>query len=106
MRNAYPRLILIAASSAFLALAPGAFAATSGDQTSNGSQGVTSGPAANTPAVPNTAVEKNAMQSGQTSANPGEMKTAGAAATGAGAQGVAAKPGTEAGHQPQPSKTQ
>jgi hypothetical protein len=52
--------------------------------------GVTSGPAAGMPTVPNTAVPKQSWSA-----------TSSAGATGAGAPGTPAKPGTEAGAGPQ-----
>ncbi|MBV8455782.1 MAG: hypothetical protein JO122_04105 [Acetobacteraceae bacterium] len=69
---------------------PGAFA-----QGNTSATGVTSGPAAGMPTAPNTAVPKQSWSA-----------TSSAAATGAGAPGTPAKPGTEAGAAPQKSTSQ
>ncbi|MBV8456901.1 MAG: hypothetical protein JO122_09835 [Acetobacteraceae bacterium] len=71
------------AAAIVLAVCPAAFAAGNTAAT-----GVTSGPAAGTPTVPNTAVPKQ------------NWSTNSAGATGAGAPGTPAKQGTEAGAAP------
>jgi len=75
---------------------------SSSEMNATGKTGTTSGPAAHSNAVPNTAVTKEqksgAMETAQTGTNgSSEMKTTGKASLGAGAPGTAAKPGTEAG---------
>jgi hypothetical protein len=105
MHKRNTRLMITAASAAFLALAPAAFAATNSNDANSGSTGVTSGPASqNSTVVPSTKVQKNALSNGNGS-NASEMKTAGRASTGTGAPGVAAQRGTEAGTQPQPKSS-
>ena len=86
--------IAVSAFAAAIALAacPAAFA-----QSNTTATGVTSGPAAGKPTVPNTAVPKQSWSG----TNP-------AGATGAGAPGTPAKRGTEAGaapHKTMPQKT-
>jgi hypothetical protein len=130
MRDSIRRGVVAAASCALLGLAPGLAmavgnqnsptvkqeanqAATGGgsSQTSEPpASGVTSGPAAHSNVVPNTAVPKNENASQTNAENratgSSEMSTAGKAATGVGAPGAAAKPGTEAGAAPHKSAQQ
>ena len=78
----------------------------SSDMSATGkTEGTTSGPAANSNVVPNTAVTKDQkngeMHTAQTGTNgSSEMSSSHKASLGAGAPGTAAKPGTEAGTAP------
>ena len=97
-------LVSMMAASAFLTLGSAAFAA-SGDA-NTGSPGVTSGPAAHSTTVPNTAVEKQAASNEGQTGNTHELAKAGTAATGVGAPGLPAKQGTESGRAPTGARAQ